>query len=640
MTKRDATIRILILACVVKRRFITATEIVKLAETYGDADGMIWGGIPPIVADVAAVMTTMLNQRLLFFVGGYYGVTPRGSAQLDELSKARSWHIKDLLFFQNHNHKLERKLLNSIWSIAMLELGPPTAMYTPSPRPARGQAGIFARIDAPTSVVLGEEFTLVVGISSTRRPNVVGGILDFKGVEYPLVLTIFVAPDRFALRPGESTLQRIDIVGPDHFPTLALHLRALGPLLVDDREERVIVVCYSVLSRTIGYGSVTINVVPADYMITDERQTIAPAMRGNLAIGPTPDMTITVLPVDSTSGLLHWKLESPHLDALSAPVESKMGTDGLNFAVNLAQLIDSTVDNVPALIRGISRRISDAMPSEFDSRWTELRIKLGTGHIPTVQIYSQEPYIPWELAYVEPLFDAGASRMLGIQADVGRWVLGARNRPRIPPLHQLDLAPIAAVTGIYSSPHQRLVHAEEEGRMLTSNYGAEAVDANPIKIEQCIDRGIPPAKIIHFALHGVFDALPQYRGLVMRDGGVLSDVVVEGFDARYQPFIFLNACEVGQGAEMLGQYGGMAAAFLLAGARGVIAPLWKIDDEIAKQIALEFYRRVALGDSPAQYLRSVRRQFSEQQSSPTYLAYLFFGHPALRADVDVDEGLT
>ena len=83
----------------------------------------------------------------------------------------------------------------------------------------------------------------------------------------------------------------------------------------------------------------------------------------------------------------------------------------------------------------------------------------------------------------------------------------------------------------------------------------------------------------------------------------------------------------------------MAAAFLLAGASAVVAPLWAINDETAKQIALGFY--AAAGDgggAPAEFFRHQRAANPDPPASQTYLAYLFYGHPPLRIEVEQRDG--
>ena len=88
------------------------------------------------------------------------------------------------------------------------------------------------------------------------------------------------------------------------------------------------------------------------------------------------------------------------------------------------------------------------------------------------------------------------------------------------------------------------------------------------------------------------------------------------------------------GRQILGDSAGLASAFLFAGASAVIAPLWSIDDKVARTIALKFYEGALAGDTAADILRRERAAFrdSPETASSTYLAYQYFGHPGLRLE--------
>ena len=102
------------------------------------------------------------------------------------------------------------------------------------------------------------------------------------------------------------------------------------------------------------------------------------------------------------------------------------------------------------------------------------------------------------------------------------------------------------------------------------------------------------------------------------------------------PLVFLNACQVGAAREVLGDYAGMAEAFLHAGASAVIAPLWTIDDGAAKTLALSLLqvrlrhgratRRNPAGEEP----REMRTPYERSPPSLVCLSYQFFGHPRYR----------
>ena len=133
-------------------------------------------------------------------------------------------------------------------------------------------------------------------------------------------------------------------------------------------------------------------------------------------------------------------------------------------------------------------------------------------------------------------------------------------------------------------------------------------------------------------MHGIYDPTSTLNGLVLTDGLALTPEQVRAQHLKQAPFVFLNACQVGNGDRVLGDYAGMAEAFLYAGAAGVVAPLWSIDDTVAREIALRFYESAFSGESPAEILRRERSAFTDSPDtlSATYLAYLFYGHPSMK----------
>jgi CHAT domain-containing protein len=97
-----------------------------------------------------------------------------------------------------------------------------------------------------------------------------------------------------------------------------------------------------------------------------------------------------------------------------------------------------------------------------------------------------------------------------------------------------------------------------------------------------------------------------------------------------KPFVFLNACEVGRLEPALVGAGGFAEALMALGASAVVAPLWSVEDSIAHEVAVEFYRRVK--DEPwtpfAAILRDIRaKAYIAEGGEDTYAAYCFYGDP-------------
>lgn len=519
--------------------------------------------------------------------------------------------------------------------------GEPPAAAAP-PRSERAERdpprAAFALLTCPDAVVAREELELVVGLSRKRRPGVVGDKLRRPDSSVgPYTLTVSVVAPGFELRSGEKWRNRLSVTADAAYPTLALHLRAQRQTV--NIVTRSIQAIFAVDGQTIGMAVRPVSVVkhasllgemapspeesPLDISIPTHEQAV--------------DLTVHVNLDRSRPGTLVWTISSrfhairyPEKDD-KAPPTTHVGTDPQAFSRGLMHGVNLR-EGQPGLygyLKGIGNTIADKMPNEL---WKAFRaVTDRVNGPPTILLLSEEPHIPWELASVDgPLVDPQAPPFLGAQAHVGRWVLGSR-RPRLPPPTELEVAALAVVAGVYSRPGwNRLLEAEDEAERLRQDHGATPVNAAAKELARCL-AGNPEAEVLHFSMHGVYDPTGVQNGLVLVDGTCLDPMEVKGSELGRAPFVFLNACQVGQGSQVLGDYAGMAEAFLYAGASAVVAPLWSIRDSVAKEIALRFYQQAFAGKSPAQLLRTERATFSATPSaSSTCLAYQFFGHPSLR----------
>ena len=142
---------------------------------------------------------------------------------------------------------------------------------------------------------------------------------------------------------------------------------------------------------------------------------------------------------------------------------------------------------------------------------------------------------------------------------------------------------------------------------------------------------------VHFAGHGDYDpATPDAAVVYLSDGAPLFASLFGS--ARYggdaSPMFFLNACMAGIGDELLGDAGGFPGNCLDGGFAGVLGALWEIDDKLAHQVAIDFWKRALPtgGTDPepvGAILRDLRANYASGAPAATYLAYVYYGHPRL-----------
>jgi CHAT domain-containing protein len=122
----------------------------------------------------------------------------------------------------------------------------------------------------------------------------------------------------------------------------------------------------------------------------------------------------------------------------------------------------------------------------------------------------------------------------------------------------------------------------------------------------------------HFATHALADLRQPLASLLMLpaensngESTYLTAGQVQEWGGDVN-LVYLSACETAVGpARFADGMPGLQRAFLRAGARGVIATLWPIEDVYAAQFAADFYRRYAAGWPPARSLSETQRAWMQ-----------------------------
>ncbi|HKH47272.1 MAG TPA: SUMF1/EgtB/PvdO family nonheme iron enzyme [Thermoanaerobaculia bacterium] len=248
----------------------------------------------------------------------------------------------------------------------------------------------------------------------------------------------------------------------------------------------------------------------------------------------------------------------------------------------------------------------------------------------TLQILSDEVWFPWELLRLQdPDKPSSSAGPFLVEAfSVTRWLLKVRQGA--PPVLKLPMKRIALIVPRDST----LPHVSVERERVKGFGGAERevveVQALYPEVKNALASGEYDG--LHFAGHGY--AWEGSRcSLLLERGGQLDPEHLHGLVriGSGQPLVFLNACHSGRGTASLSGMGGLASAFLEAGAGAFIGSHWELKDSQALCFAEELYKQlfdgVELGEAVRQARLILRDRFPEGDG---WLAYTVFAHPLAR----------
>ena len=84
--------------------------------------------------------------------------------------------------------------------------------------------------------------------------------------------------------------------------------------------------------------------------------------------------------------------------------------------------------------------------------------------------------------------------------------------------------------------------------------------------------------------------------------------------------VVLSACGSGLSPDYVSEPVGLAAACLAAGASGVVAALWTVDDAVTLELMTHFYQTIADGLDARSALNDARRHVAREHPHPYYWA--------------------
>lgn len=283
--------------------------------------------------------------------------------------------------------------------------------------------------------------------------------------------------------------------------------------------------------------------------------------------------------------------------------------------------------NDPAAIANQLSAIGAALTDRFMPPDLEARLWSLRGRVETVQIHSDESFIPWELAKLRgPVPDSAGDQPYLCEAfAVARWLVGFPRETRLPLRHVATVVPRDGNVGKATPELEALLRQADTGRVV------EGIPALAASVVEALASGHYDGW--YFAAHGeAKDEDPERWDLRLENYQKLPARMLEGRvdglgEAR--PLVFMNSCRSGRSNLALTGTGAWSSAFVRAGAGAFIGCNWAVDDQKAHEFAREFYRFFAADGLPlAKALRQARLWLRYRYpGDPTWLAYTLFGHP-------------
>lgn len=153
----------------------------------------------------------------------------------------------------------------------------------------------------------------------------------------------------------------------------------------------------------------------------------------------------------------------------------------------------------------------------------------------------------------------------------------------------------------------RLPQAGAEARAVAALYRHAQVLVDDAATPQALRRAAAGVDLLHLACHAQFRGDNARFSALHLHGAALTADEAETLPLDGGPLVVLSACETGLAeAGPVDEMVGLVRAFLRAGATGVLASLWPVDDAVTARFMADFHGALAAGQTPATALRGAQ----------------------------------
>jgi len=249
------------------------------------------------------------------------------------------------------------------------------------------------------------------------------------------------------------------------------------------------------------------------------------------------------------------------------------------------------------------------------------------GKCRTLQIVTDDPWIPWELLRLRRLDDGvpQSGQFLAEVFAISRWLPDALPQISILPCAEIGVVRLAA-EGLSSTEDEikdLIRRADSVRNVAEAPSGRAGLEAQAEA--GCVDAW-------HFAGHGprTSNKVPDRWQIELANGDFLSPDGLSGIEGlgRARPLVFFNACAAARTERAGIDLGGWPARFISAGAAAFLGPHFEIPDRIARTFSNAFYNRFLEGRPLAEAVRGARLYVRKKfHGHPAWLAFAVWGNP-------------
>ncbi|WP_434384894.1 tetratricopeptide repeat protein [Melittangium boletus] len=239
------------------------------------------------------------------------------------------------------------------------------------------------------------------------------------------------------------------------------------------------------------------------------------------------------------------------------------------------------------------------------------------------------------LAHVPPLHTRAVSRrppptLRGPESPERFWpptpLPGTRREAEaiqeLLPQSRMLLGPAATKDALLGLESPGILHIATHGFFLEDAPEVEAGRAAATFGGYGLPRRLPANPLLRSGLLLAGHSAPAYASPSrMSEKDIVTALEMEGLNLWGTQLVVLSACDTGRGEVKLGQgVYGLRRALVTAGAQTVVTSLWKVDDDVTRQLMERYYQNLLEGQGRIEALRSAMKALRRTQPHPHYWA--------------------